>query len=88
MGEGPGFEKRFADRQLLLGRLIADDPDFAEICENCRLAAAAELRWRDREGETSAKAAEYAVIAEELAREIEAALDEAEARIAAKRPSP
>lgn len=67
------LKERFARHEHLLRRMLAQDPEFASICEDFCLAVEAEKRWRDQGDLLRAK--EYVDLLLELELEIASLLD-------------
>jgi len=68
------LESHFPDRSLTIGRLLRDDPDFRELCDDYEDATSALNFWLSPPGRSETRARGYRELVVELEAEIEATL--------------
>ncbi len=68
------LESHFPDCSLTIHRLLRDDPEFRELCDDYEDAATALNFSLSPQGHSEKRAREYRVLVAELEAEIEAAL--------------
>ncbi len=68
------LESHFPDCSLTIRRLLRNDPDFRELCDDYEDAANALHFTLSPQGRSEMRASEYQVLVAELKAEIEAAL--------------